>query len=61
MTTQRKLLTAKQKEEICTARDECIGCPLRLGAYRLNLCEEDVKDLEQAIKDFWNEEVEVDL
>ena len=67
MQIQRKLLTDEQRQKICSGRP-CNQCPLKLsGQVGENKsmgvwarCKE-VKALEKLIKDYWNEEVEVDL
>lgn len=70
MKIQRKLLTEEQKAAICKEywgkRKYCKdGCPLRDYIGEEFVCcgpkLESVQDLEQSIKDYWNEEVEVDL
>ena len=58
---QRKLLTKEQVVEICQQQVHCTQCPLRFFASNFSLCEMDVRALEIVIKDYWNEEVEVDL
>ena len=59
MKIQRKLLSIEQKLGICNPLQNCDGCPLRFKALGFNLCESDVKELEIAIKHYWDEEVEV--
>lgn len=71
MKTQRKNLTKKQKLLICKKHKAannnfCIGCPLfkdmRIGQSILSFCyPKDVDKLEKFIKEFDNEEIEVDF
>ena len=76
MKTQRKLLTAKQKQAICEKHSEIwyedgkrycmLDCPLRagisngIGGVRDCSCKHIIA-IENSIKDYWNEEIEVDL
>lgn len=58
---QRKLLTKEQVVEICQKQVKCVQCPLRFFVNsNFSLCEMDVKALEIVIKNYWNEEIEVD-
>ena len=66
MKIQRKLLTDEQKKTICEKHtkdsDEksCLdSCPLILNIFGIEWCYKDVDGIEQAIKDYWNEEIEV--
>ena len=68
MKIQRKLLTKEQKKAICEEyrgrRKYCKdGCPLTTYIGEEFVCcsprFESIQDLEQAIKDYWDEEVEV--
>lgn len=60
---QRKLLTEEQKKAICknVSKYHCKICPLMKEFDDAQMCIEDVKAMEDFIKDYWNEEVEVDL
>lgn len=63
MQKQRKLLTTKEKEDICKnyeQNDYCEGCPLRFPLTKQYwLCYKDVLKLEKEIEGFWNEEIDV--
>lgn len=65
---QRKLLTAEQIKSICdentkTDSDGCMfcnrECPLKRMIGNTRYCVSDIKELEQEIKDYWNEEIEI--
>lgn len=59
MKIQRKLLTEEQKRKICGGR-VCYDCPM---AYRddglYHSCEK-VRRTEESIRNYWDEEVEVE-
>lgn len=67
MKTQRKLLTEEKMKEICTKNTELLSygiyckdaCPLKVKIDGQYYCFKDMERLEQAIRDYWNEEVEV--
>lgn len=62
MKIQRKLLTEEQKKAICkSVTGRCSICPVMKEFDDARMCIEDVKAMEDFIKDYWNEEVEVDL
>ena len=69
MKIQRKLLTDKQKKEICRKFWRRSGyckesCPLRTHFDESAVCcgkFKSVQDLEEAINGYWNEEVEFDI
>lgn len=60
---QRKVLTTTQKKEICRKHiakvGDCDDCPLYSDA--INNCWKGVKIISKMIKNYWNEEVEVEL
>jgi hypothetical protein len=57
---QRKLLTEEQKKAICkSVKYHCNTCPLMKEFYEEQMCIEDVKAMEDFIKDYWNEESEI--
>lgn len=58
---QRKLLTEEQKKAICksVAKYHCNICPLMKEFDDTQMCIEDVKAMEDFIKDYWNEEIEI--
>ena len=63
---QRKLLTTEQREEICKANKRiCHICPLAMNfrdrIYCDNLKVNTIHHIEDTIKEYWNEEVGVDL
>lgn len=65
MKIQRKLLTSEQKKAICEQHkdeyDLCKNdCPLFIEIDHEDYCAKTICYLEQIIKDFWNEEVEVE-
>lgn len=59
MKLQRKLVTHEQKMQMC---DEyrCLACPMTLKFKDLYFDCGEVQKLEQALKDYWNKEIEVD-
>ncbi len=61
MKTQRKLLTDEQKKAICksVSKYHCNTCPLMKEFDEEQRCIEDVKAMEDFIKDYWDEEIEV--
>lgn len=61
MKTQRKLLTDEQKKAICknVSGYHCNRCPLMKEFDEEQRCIEDVKAMEDFIKDYWDEEIEV--
>ena len=60
MKTQRKLLTDEQKKVICEKYAlDCYKCPLTFKLHGISYCHFTVRNIEQAIKDYWNEEIEV--
>lgn len=61
MKIQRKLLKKKLREICKKVEYHCYKCPMMFEFDDEPFCSEDVEQLEQAIKDYWNEEVEVDL
>lgn len=62
MKTQRKLLTDEQKKAICksVSKYHCNTCPLMKEFDEEQRCFEDVKAMEDFIKDYWNEEIEIE-
>ena len=66
MKIQRKLLTSEQKQKICSKTDGmltsgCLECPLGIEIFGLIFCWKDINELQQRLKEYWDEEVEVDL
>ena len=76
MKTQRKLLTSEQKRAICDRYSEIwhedgkrycgLECPLRADILngigeRMDCSCKHIGVIENSIKQYWNEEVEVDL
>jgi hypothetical protein len=64
--TQRKLLTDDQKKKICTKTDGmdtsgCLECPLNVFLWDIACCHKDIARLQEAINEYWNEEIEVDV
>lgn len=60
MKVQRKLLTDEQKEKICKAYGyHCYKCPIMKEFDDSQRCIEDVKEMEDFIKEYWDEEIEV--
>ena len=68
---QRKLLTAEQEKAICDKHTtslhlhRCYNCPLCFSAEKNGIgmdfsCNQAMA-IEQALKDYWNEEIEVDV
>lgn len=57
---QRKLLTEKQKIMCAKVEYHCDKCPMRFEFDDESFCYKDVGRLERAIKDYWNEEIEID-
>jgi hypothetical protein len=59
---QRKLLTEEQKKAICksVSKYHCNTCPLMKEFDEEPMCIEDVKAMEDFIKDYWNEEIEIE-
>lgn len=62
MKIQRKLLTEEQKKAICknVSKYHCNTCPLMKEFDEEQWCIEDVKAMEDFIKDYWNEEIEIE-
>lgn len=59
---QRKLLTEEQKNKLCGKYWTCIpNCPMTFQCGGITYSCRDVKEIEKTIRDYWNEEVEVDL
>lgn len=59
---QRKLLTEEQKRAICRKNRNCIpNCPMVFQCGGITYSCRDVKEIEETIRNYWNEEVEVDL
>lgn len=54
---QRKLLTGSQRDEICEKQKDCYKCPLNFRGY----CKNEIYLLSNAIENYWNEEIEVDI
>ena len=65
MKIQRKLLTDEQKKAICKsiAKYHCDKCPLskEYKETREEYCYIEMKDLQEYIKNYWDEEIEVEL
>lgn len=63
MLVQRKLLTSKQKNNICNKYyDEgkgCSVCPLRSWSLGEHYCIYNLDQIQYAIQDYLNEEIEV--
>ena len=58
---QRKLLTNEQKRAICRAKGyHCSKCPLELTFDDSSYCYSEVKDLEDAVQNYWNEEIKIE-
>ena len=72
MKIQRKLLTEEQKKKLCEeymvsdSKEEmaitiCFkDCPLRITVGTNSYCINNIIKLEQIVKDYWNEEIEVE-
>lgn len=64
MKIQKKLLTDEQKAIICKTH-VCYNCPLRLKikniSFSSSCCYQNIVSIEKDIKNFWNEEVEVEI
>ena len=58
MKIQRKLLTGEQKEKMCDL--DCIHCKLAIDIIFFKTCYRNIAQIEKTIKDFWNEEIEVE-
>lgn len=62
MKTQRKLLTDEQKKAICEKYAlDCYKCPLAFEFHGISYCHFTVRNIEQAIKNYWNEEIEIEV
>lgn len=55
---QRKLLTSLQKMAICK-KSCCVTCPLMLEISDRIFCYQTIMGIEQDIKKFWDEEIEI--
>jgi len=64
MTIQRKLLTTEQKSDICKKYYKegtgCDTCPLGVWILGEHFCIYNLNQVENAIKDYLNEEIEID-
>lgn len=58
MKLQRKLVTHEQKMQMCD-KYQCIACPMTLKFKDTYFDCVEMQKLEQALKDYWNEEIEV--
>lgn len=56
---QRKSLTKEQKMKICGNRKICNGCPMVFEFNGICYSCKQVKSIEQRIKHYWNEEIEI--
>jgi len=62
MKTQRKLLTEEQKDKICKAYGyHCYKCPIMKEFDDGYWCTIGVKEMEDFIREFWNEEIEIEV
>ena len=59
MKVQRKLLTRKQKNDICENNPACSRCPLFTAIAEQRFCWKEFTQIERKIKTFWNEEIEI--
>ena len=60
MLIQRKLLTSEQKKDICNEYYErCNHCPLYAKILGEHFCIYNLNQVENAIEDYLNEEIEV--
>lgn len=59
MKTQRKLLTDEQKKKICKEHKICFNCPMLLSILDNKCCYDVVNRLEQEIKNYWDEEIDL--
>ena len=60
MKIQRKLLSKEQKDQICNKYEDCSrGCPLKFSLFGEKTCYKQIEGVEYAIKEFWNEEIEI--
>ena len=57
---QRKLLTEEQKKAICKYQT-CTICKMAFQCGGITYSCRDVKEFEETFRNYWNEEVEVDL
>ena len=56
----RKLLTKKQTEKLCRKNWNCIpNCPMTFQCGGITYSCRDVKAIEESIRNYWNEEIEV--
>ena len=61
MKKQRKLLNRKEQNRICINARSCAECPLSINIIGSgNQCYAYVNKVQEIIKKYWNEEIEVD-
>ena len=61
MKKQLKLLTDNEKHAICNKyMDRVKECPLSLQIGKELFCFKDIDYLEEKIKEYWNQEIDVD-
>ena len=60
MKKQRKLLTNEEKAIICRNTYMCDTCPLSIKLNGNHNCYTMVEHMEEAIKKYWNTEIDVD-
>ena len=58
MKVQRKLLTEEQRTKICDC--DCLHCKLAVTIFGFKTCYRNIDQVEKTIKNFWNEEIEVE-